>query len=137
MLPARHRMRRPQDFTATVRAARAGNRILVVHATTPATRAGHPVRVGVVASKAVGNAVVRNRAKRRLRALLADRLPTLPAGLDLVVRANPGAAGTTPQALGEALDNALSRVLPKVGSAASHDAIPPAPPSSGPALPVP
>ena len=35
-----------------------------------------PVRVGFTASRKVGNAVVRNRAKRRLRALAAEILTT-------------------------------------------------------------
>ena len=36
---------------------------------------GGSVRVGFTASRKVGNAVVRNRAKRRLRAIAADVLP--------------------------------------------------------------
>lgn len=41
----------------------------------PATDGGAGVRVGFTASRKVGNAVVRNRAKRRLRAAAADVLP--------------------------------------------------------------
>jgi ribonuclease P protein component len=51
-----------------------------------------PVRIGFTASRKVGNAVVRNRAKRRLRALAAEVLPRLGrAGTDyvLVARAMP------------------------------------------------
>lgn len=54
-------------------------------------------RVGLVVSKAVGNAVVRNRTKRVLRHRMADLLPTLPEHLDVVIRANP-AAGVAPAA---------------------------------------
>lgn len=36
---------------------------------------GSPVRLGFTASRKVGNAVVRNRAKRRLRAVAASVLP--------------------------------------------------------------
>ncbi len=43
-------------------------------------------------SKAVGNAVTRNRVKRRLRHLAAGVLTTSPIPLDLVVRALPEAA---------------------------------------------
>ncbi len=42
-------------------------------------------RVGVVASKRLGGAVQRNRAKRRLRELLRHRLDELPPGLVVVV----------------------------------------------------
>ncbi len=51
-----------------------------------------PVRVGFTATKKIGNAVVRNRAKRRLRAAarlaLADAPP--PQGWDLVLIARDG-----------------------------------------------
>lgn len=50
-------------------------------------------RVGLVVSKAVGGAVVRNRVKRRLRHLLREALPSLSAGELLVVRALPAAGG--------------------------------------------
>lgn len=43
-------------------------------------------------SKAVGNAVNRNRVKRRLRHLAATVLPSAPFAVDLVVRALPAAA---------------------------------------------
>jgi ribonuclease P protein component len=47
-----------------------------------------PARVGVVASRAaVGGAVERNRAKRRLRELFRQHQALVPAGLDLVLTA--------------------------------------------------
>ena len=42
-------------------------------------------------SKAVGNAVRRNRVKRRLRHLAAAALPSVPFPVDVVVRALPAA----------------------------------------------
>lgn len=63
---------------------------MVVHLKT--TDADHPARVGFVVSKAVGNAVVRNRTKRRLRALMTRHVDAVPAGALLVVRARPAAA---------------------------------------------
>lgn len=60
-------------------------------------------------SKAVGNAVVRNRTKRRLRASVASRLNGIPAGVDLVVRANPAAAAAS----WDELDVAVARGLEK------------------------
>lgn len=48
--------------------------------------AGHPAsRLGITASRKVGNAVVRNRFKRRIRAWFRARRSELPAHLDLVV----------------------------------------------------
>jgi len=71
-----------------------------------------PSRVGLVVSKAVGNSVVRHRVARRLRALMAERVDTLPAGTDVVLRAMPAAATADHRGLARALDRALHRVEP-------------------------
>jgi ribonuclease P protein component len=54
---------------------------------------GAPTRLGVVASRRIGGAVVRNRAKRLLRELFRLHRSELPAGLDLVVVAHGSIAG--------------------------------------------
>lgn len=54
-------------------------------------------------SKAVGNAVVRNKVRRRLRHLVRPLLGDLPAGALLVVRALPAAAGASHATLGDDL----------------------------------
>jgi ribonuclease P protein component len=66
--------------------------------------------VGFVVSKAVGNAVVRNRVKRRLRHLAAQRLAEVPDRALLVVRALPAAADATYDAMGRDFDVALRRL---------------------------
>lgn len=54
----------------------------------PAGAPAGPPRVGVVASRAaVGDAVHRNRAKRRLRAIFRKHQALVPPGLDLVLTA--------------------------------------------------
>jgi len=58
--------------------------------------------------------VIRNRVKRRLRALMATRLPLVPAGVDLVVRAQPAAADLDSSALGTELDRLLGQALARV-----------------------
>jgi len=45
------------------------------------------VRVGVAAGRSIGNAVQRNRAKRRLRACIQPFLEQIRAGTDLVILA--------------------------------------------------
>jgi len=114
VLPAGHRLRGSGDFSAALRgrgSARAGSALIVVHANSADARAGQLPRVGFVVSKAVGGAVVRNRVKRRLRAQMATRLDRIPAGTDVVVRANPVAAQAISADLGRELDRLLGRVL--------------------------
>jgi ribonuclease P protein component len=81
---------------------------VVVHERTDDDEA--PARVGFVVARAVGNAVVRNRVKRRLRHLMAARLTMLPDGVSVVVRANPAAAAASSAELGRDLDSCLSRL---------------------------
>jgi len=123
VLPAAHRMRRSVDFERAVRqGARAGRSTVVVHLVTR-TDPGPGPAVGFVVSKGVGNAVVRNRVKRRLRALASERLSTVPPGTDLVVRALGPAAEADYAGLGHDLDGALRtagrRLAERSGTAAA------------------
>jgi len=114
VLPAGHRLRSSGDFSAALRgrgSTRAGSALIVVHAHSADTRAGQLPRVGFVVSKAVGGAEVRNRVKRRLRAQMATRLDRIPAGTDVVVRANPLVAQAISADVGRDLDRLLGRVL--------------------------
>ena len=65
-------------------------------------------RAGFVVSKAVGNAVVRNKVRRRLRHLVRPLLGELPGGSSLVVRALPAAAEASFTTLGSDLEAALA-----------------------------
>jgi ribonuclease P protein component len=115
VLAAAQRLRRSTDFAAAIRGGRrAGRGTLVVHLLVldepqfldePAQAS--EARAGFVVSKAVGNAVVRNRVRRRLRHLVRSRLDALPAGALLVVRALPAAAAASYATLGSDLDAAL------------------------------
>jgi len=86
----------------------------VVHANSTDARAGQPPRVGFVVSKAVGNAVVRNRVKRVLRALMTARIHLIPSGVDVVVRANPGLPAASATTVVGDLDRLLGAVLRRV-----------------------
>jgi ribonuclease P protein component len=67
-------------------------------------------RVGFVVSRAIGGSVVRNRVARRLRHLVRSRLPLLPPGTLLVIRALPPAATATSAELATELDSVLRRL---------------------------
>jgi ribonuclease P protein component len=113
VLPAPSRLRRRPEFAAAVRhGRRAGRTRLVVHLdiATTSDDAGALPRAGFVVGRAVGDAVTRNRVKRRLRHVVRDRLDDLPSGARLVVRALPPAADATSAELAGDLDSALARV---------------------------
>jgi len=65
--------------------------------------------VGFVVSKAVGGAVVRNRTKRRLRALVRPLVDHLTRGTRVVVRAQPAAVLASSSTLSSDLRRALER----------------------------
>ncbi|NHB84936.1 ribonuclease P protein component [Tessaracoccus sp. HDW20] len=115
MLPGPRRLKRPADFGATVRrGSRAATPTVVVHVRrTPDQDPPEFTRVGFVVSKKVGNAVTRNRVKRRLRHLARDL--DSPFTTDVVVRALPAAA-TEPEQLREDLGHAWSRAFARAAS---------------------
>ena len=69
------------------------------------------VRVGFTVTKKVGNSVVRNRVKRRLRAVAGDVLPkTAVGGLDLVIIGRMGTIKRPYLALVKDLQTALRKL---------------------------
>jgi len=91
MLAKANRLLRADDFRATMRYGRkvsTGSLVLYLK-----RDLGNPqARFGFVVAKTVGNAVVRNLVKRRLRSIARENLGEFPAGTDVVVRALPAAA---------------------------------------------
>ena len=74
---------------------------------------GGPARFGFTVTKKVGNAVRRNRTKRRLRAAARDVLAEQPIpGADLVLIGRDGTAGRP----FEALKSDFRRLLDKLGA---------------------
>jgi ribonuclease P protein component len=105
------RLRTPAEFARTRAAApRAWTHPTLVLYVAPNELAR--ARVGITVSSRVGNAVVRNRVRRRLRAALTERYPRLPTSHDVLVIARPAAATAPYAELSAALDRLLSRACP-------------------------
>jgi ribonuclease P protein component len=118
LLDRAHRLTSSTGFAAAVRSGRrSGSRTLVLHLGVDPSDSAGP-RAGFVVSKAVGNAVARNRVKRRLRHLVRERLDALPDAAVLVVRALPGSATAPYAVLAEDLDKAWGRLLDDPAGAA-------------------
>ncbi len=105
---------RRADFLAAARAGRAGTPGFLLQARKRADAEADPeaIRVGFTCSKKVGNAVARNRAKRRLREIARAVLPEAgQPGWDYVLigRAGETAGRPFPQLLAD-LRQAAKRV---------------------------
>ena len=105
---------RRAEFLAAARARRAGTPGFLLQARRRRAGEADPetARVGFTCSRKVGNAVTRNRAKRRLRAVARAVLPAAGRpGWDYVLVGRPGATVERPYAdLEQDLRGALARV---------------------------
>jgi ribonuclease P protein component len=81
-------LRRRSDFARVQRRGERQVGPLFVFLTTPARDAS---RVGITVSKAIGNAVVRNRVRRRVKAILDRSTFGTAPHRDVVLIARPGA----------------------------------------------
>ncbi len=111
------RLRANEDFRRVRGKGRAWAHPLLVLLVAPRPDGAPVTRVGVSAAKRVGNAVTRNRAKRRVREAVRARYPALPAGWDLVWVLRTGAGEATYAALAQAVESLLRRagLLPARG----------------------
>ena len=100
------------DFLAAARARRQGMPGFLLQARARGDEG--PPRIGFTCSKKIGNAVARNRAKRRLREVARHVLPTLARpGWDYVLVGRPEATATRPiDALCDDLGRALRKIHP-------------------------
>ena len=107
-----------RDFSRVLRRGRrrqSSELVVVIHRRedpplTPAGKSSFPTndcRLGITTSRKVGNAVVRNRFKRRTRAWFRERRDELEPGTDIVVIARRSGA----QMDFQSLDAQLSRLL--------------------------
>jgi ribonuclease P protein component len=99
------RLRRNADFQRVYKSGRTyAGRLLVVRI---APNDRDTSRVGFVVTKAVGNAVARNRQRRRLREAL--RGFDITPGFDIVINARKSAADASFASLRDAVETLLTR----------------------------
>lgn len=106
------RLKRRRDFLRVADGVRAAKPGLVLQARPmPEDGPAIPVRVGFTATRKIGNAVARNRARRRLRAAAASVLPAKArAGHDYVLVARAGTLTRDYAALVDDLSGAVEDV---------------------------
>ena len=111
------RLKRRADFLRVAAARRkwAAPGLILQAAPQPDSEDGtvrpESIRVGFTASRKVGNAVKRNRARRRLKALAAEMLASdAKTGLDLVLIARPATVDRPFDELRRDLQQSLNRV---------------------------
>jgi len=115
VLATHNRLRTSTDFSTTVRSGvRNGRRNVVLYAA--ALAADEPSRIGFIVSKGVGNAVVRNLVKRRLREAGAASLREYGTGFAIVVRALPASATASWDQLLADYNAALESTMNRLGS---------------------
>lgn len=119
-LPRVRRIRKRADF---VRIQGSPARVTTRHLLMLLSRRedAHPARLGVVASRKVGPAVARNRAKRLVREAFRKNPDVFPASLDVVIVVRPG---THRLHQGE-LDDQVRKARPSIQRRASELALPP------------
>ncbi len=105
MMQKQYRIRKNGQFQYVFRK---GKGVSTPHILLTYVRAGR-LQVGFSVSKKVGNAVTRNRVKRRLRECFRLRLPALQKGF-YIFSARPSAAEQSYHQLGHDMDKLLSRM---------------------------
>lgn len=85
------------------------------------TEAG--TRVGLVVSRAVGGAVVRNKVRRRLRGVVVEQRAALPEGADVVVRALPASSDAAYTTLIDDFRSALRSAARRAGVESAQPAV--------------
>ena len=108
MLAKANRVVTGAEFRSVVRT---GRRVTSTLAVVYSTRTGDssPTRFGFIVAKSVGGSVVRNRMRRRLRAIGRELLEIRGTGHDIVVRPLPASAEASWVTLHSEISEAVTR----------------------------
>lgn len=110
-----HRLRKEERLCKRaefLQAQREGGKFVTPHLVVYARAGDQPwARLGLTVSRKVGNAVVRNKVKRRLREAFRNHKRELPAAIDLVVIARSESPQAPLEALTRELIEAAHRAL--------------------------
>jgi len=97
------------------------------------TRGSDEWRIGLTATKKIGNAVTRNRARRRMRALARDHLsPMAKNGIDYVLIARHDTTTANWQDMANGLQKAIRYLHRTIANGTNSDTKPNAKPNSKP-----
>ena len=116
MLARAERLVRAADYREVVRR---GRRLSTANATVyarPGDDSVNSSRFGFIVSKAVGNAVVRNRVRRRLKAICHSEIDPAGPVLDIVIRAHAPSATASWSELVEDVSGMVARLRSKLAA---------------------
>lgn len=102
--PKAARIRRRREFLAL---GRTGQKARTEHFVLLLQRAAAAPRLGITVSRKVGDAVARNRLKRRIREAFRRHDARAQFSYDVVVIAKPGSEGATVPVISRALSDAV------------------------------
>lgn len=107
-LPKNRRIRRPEEFRRVLKNGnRARDKLLLMTAAS-AENSQRETRYGFAVSKRVGNAVIRNRVKRRLRSITASMQSS--NGWDIFISAYPPTSEATCEQLAKSVTKLAKRL---------------------------
>lgn len=103
-------LRTPSDFAALSAAPGVTTPLLGVrHRSVAATGNTAALRLGIATSRKVGNAVVRNRIRRRLKSIAREIAPQVRPGTEILIGVRAAASSATSAELRTALTECLRR----------------------------
>lgn len=109
MLARANRIVRADDYRNTVRR---GRKSATAHSVVYVRRRDDDaIRFGFIVAKTVGNAVVRNTVRRRLKGVCHELLQSMPAGTDIVIRSLPGSIDVSWSTLLKDISGVVDKVV--------------------------